>query len=113
MRIAIIGSRGFNDYELVKTTLEKYEDVSLVVSGGAKGADLLGERWAKEKGIPTKIFIPDWDKHGKSAGYIRNKDIVANADLVIAFWDGISKGTKHSMNIATDTGVELLTVLTT
>ena len=85
MNVAIIGSRGFNDYELVKSILEKYNDVTTIVSGGAKGADSLGERWAKEKGIPTKIFYPDWNKHGKSAGYIRNKDIISNSDLVIAF----------------------------
>ena len=109
MNIAIIGSRGFSNYELVKTTLEKYE-AKLIVSGGAKGADTLGERWALENGIPTKIFLPDWEKQGKSAGYIRNKDIIANSDIVIAFWDGISKGTKHSIDIATNAGKQLIVI---
>jgi len=99
MRIGIIGSRGFNDYELVKTVMNEYEGVEVVVSGGARGADMLGERWANENGIKTLIFKPDWDKYGKSAGFIRNKDIVRNSDLIIAFWDGQSKGTKSSIDL--------------
>jgi len=111
MKIAIIGSRGFNDYDKLKANLEFYIDkATLLISGGAKGADSLGERWAKENEIPTQIFYPDWDKHGKSAGYIRNKDIVANADLIIAFWDGVSKGTKHSIDIALESNKKLLVI---
>ena len=91
MKIGIIGSRGFNNYELLEKTLEEYQNVELVVSGGAQGADKLGERWANEKGIKTLIFKPNWEKFGKSAGFIRNQDIVKNSDLVIAFWDGESK----------------------
>lgn len=97
MRVAVIGSRGFNDYEKVKETLSKI-NITLLVSGGAKGADLLGERYAKENNIETKIFIPDWDKHGKKAGFLRNTDIIENAELVVAFWDGESKGTLDSIN---------------
>jgi hypothetical protein len=97
MRVAVIGSRGFNDYEKVKETLSKI-NITLLVSGGAKGADLLGERYAKENNIETKIFIPDWDKHGKKAGFLRNTDIIENAELVVVFWDGSSKGTEDSIN---------------
>ena len=57
MRIAIIGSRTFNDYELLQETLENYKDqISVIVSGGARGADTLGERWAKENNIKTDIY---------------------------------------------------------
>jgi len=108
MRIAIIGSRTFNDYELLQETLENYKDqISVIVSGGARGADTLGERWAKENNIKTDIYYPDWDKHGKSAGYIRNKDIVNNSDGVIAFWDGQSKGTQHSFCLCDELGVPI------
>ena len=72
-------------------------NVTLVVSGGARGADKMGEDWAKEHGIDTLIFPADWDKHGKAAGYIRNEDIIKNCDQAIAFWDNISRGTKHSI----------------
>lgn len=100
MNIAIIGSRTFNDYELVKSTLTPYASkIDTIVSGGAKGADTLGEKWANENNKKTLIFLPEWDKYGKSAGYIRNNDIVKNSDGVIAFWDGRSKGTQHSFSL--------------
>jgi len=111
MKIAIIGSRGFCDYEKLCNIMNFYSDkASLIISGGAKGADLLGERWANENNIPTKIFLPDWNTHGKSAGFIRNKDIVENADLVIAFWDEVSKGTKHSIDLAIKSNKQLLVI---
>lgn len=101
MKIAIIGSRSFNDYQFLCQTLEKVKSkITLIVSGGARGADSLGERFAKDNNIPTKIFLADWDRLGKKAGFIRNKDIILNSDVVIAFWDGVSSGTKHSISLA-------------
>jgi hypothetical protein len=100
MRLAIIGSRSFNDYNLINQTLSPYKSkITLVVSGAARGADSLGERWAINNQIPTLIFPADWDKHGKRAGYIRNEDIIKNCDVCIAFWDGLSNGTKHSLSL--------------
>lgn len=99
-KLAIIGSRGFNDYTLLRSVLDPYKDViTLVVSGGAKGADSLGEMWANENNIKTKIFYPDWEAHGKRAGFIRNEYIIKEGDGVIAFWDGISPGTKSSIDL--------------
>ncbi len=99
-KLAIIGSRGFDCYGTLSIQLRDIKDkVSLVVSGGAKGADSLGEQWANENNIPTKIFKPDWDKYGKRAGYVRNKDIISECDACIAFWDGESKGTQHSFKL--------------
>ena len=103
VRLAIVGGRDFADYDYMKRCLEGYRKentVIQVVSGGARGADSLGERWAKENGIPTKIFPAQWDKYGKSAGFRRNKDIVANCDAVAAFWDGQSRGTENTISIA-------------
>jgi len=99
MKIAVVGSRNFHDYDLLKKTLAEYETTS-IVSGGANGADSLGERYADEHNIPTMIFKPDWKRFGRGAGRIRNNTIVENADLVIAFWDGLSKGTQMSIEIA-------------
>jgi hypothetical protein len=109
MKVAVIGSRTFNNYELLKTTLEKYK-ISNVVSGGAKGADKLSEEYAKEFNIPTTIFLPNWEKFGKSAGFKRNHHIIQNAETVIAFWDGISKGTKSSIDIAKKFNKEVIIV---
>ena len=102
MKVAIIGSRTFNDYELVCKTIKelKLETMTHMVSGGAKGADSLGKRYAKEHNIPCIIYKPDWNTHGKSAGFLRNKDIINACDIVVAFWDGKSKGTEHSIMLA-------------
>jgi hypothetical protein len=100
MKIAIIGSRTFNDYYTLQETLNPYKfKITTVVSGAAKGADLLGEKWALENNIKTLIFPADWNKYGKRAGFIRNKDIIKNCDYVIAFWDNKSKGTAHSISL--------------
>src|SRR6218665_1340105 len=99
MKLAVIGGRNFDDYELVKTTLDAIPDITLIVSGGANGADSLGERYAGERGIPTKIFKPDW-KLGRHAGFERNKTIIDNAEHVVVFWDGKSYGTKHALKYA-------------
>jgi predicted Rossmann fold nucleotide-binding protein DprA/Smf involved in DNA uptake len=104
MSLAVIGSRTFNDYNLLKETLEGYEGLEEIISGGATGADTLAERYAKEKGIPLRVFLPDWNKYGKAAGPIRNKLIVEASDHVVAFWDGISRGTKSSIDIANQLG---------
>jgi hypothetical protein len=100
MKLAIIGSRTFKDFDLLKQNLEPYKSkISLVVSGGADGADSLGEDWARHNRKELLIFLPDWDKFGKRAGFIRNEDIIQNCDCCIAFWDGISKGTQHSISL--------------
>lgn len=104
MKVGIVGSRGFNDYKLVVETLREIPQINLIVSGGAKGADTLGEMYAKHNDIPTMIFPPLWDKYGKSAGFIRNKDIVENSDIVIAFWDGNSKGTHSTIQLCEKMG---------
>ena len=100
IRIAIIGSRNFDNYELLANTLEDYKDkIGLVVSGGANGADTFGEQWADKNQIPKLIFPADWNKHNKSAGFIRNQYIVNNADAGIAFWDNKSKGTLSTIGL--------------
>ena len=102
MTLGIVGSRTFRDYNLLWSHIRKnlkVQDIGLIVSGGAQGADKLGERFAYEHNIPTKIFLPDWEKYGKRAGFVRNAEIVALADEVIAFWDGSSRGTKHTIQL--------------
>jgi hypothetical protein len=103
MNIGIVGSRTFTDYTyFCKCLLELIfiERINKIISGGARGADSLGERFAKEYGINFDIFVAEWDLFGKSAGFKRNKSIVDESDLIIAFWDGKSKGTKDTLNKA-------------
>ena len=93
MNIIIAGSRNFNDYNLLKSScdnlLTQFTNIE-IVSGTARGADKLGERYAREKGYDIKQFPANWDKFGKSAGYIRNDEMAQYADMLIAFWDGAS-----------------------
>lgn len=79
-----------------------------IVSGGARGADSLGERYAKENSIAIKRFTPDWDGLGKRAGFVRNQDMGNYADTVVAFWDGESSGTKHMIEFATKIGLDVV-----
>lgn len=98
MRLAIIGSRDFDNYSLLHRIVNNLSfEIDEIVSGGAKGEDSLGEKYAKENNIKTNIFYPDWDTYGKKAGFIRNKDIIDNSDFVLAFWDKRSPGTKDSL----------------
>lgn len=100
MRVAVIGSRTFGNYDFLEKVVNSHKP-SIIVSGGARGADTLAERYAHEKGLGFKVFYPLWDTLGKAAGLIRNKEIVDNSDIVIAFWDGQSRGTKHAIDYAT------------
>ena len=103
MKLAIVGCRIFNDYHLLQQSICKKFTIShidCIVSGGAKGADTLAENFAKKYDIPTKIFFPEWDKYKRLASYIRNEQIIKYADEVIAFWDGKSRGTKSSIDLA-------------
>ena len=76
MKLAVIGSRDFTNYQELKDALDKvatHVKIDLIISGRARGTDMLAERYAAEKEIPTLIFPPDWGKHGRSAGIIRNR----------------------------------------
>ena len=108
MNVAIVGGRDFDDYEQFKSCVdgEKIKFKS-IVTGGARGVDTLAERYAKEIGVPVKIYWPDWTNYGKAAGPIRNKQIIEGADCVIAFWDEKSPGTRSSLKIAEDLGKPL------
>ena len=108
MNVIIAGSRGFTSYETLKATmaaLDLAHQDCLIISGGARGADKLGEQWAKEFGKTLTIMKADWDHFGKSAGYKRNKEMAKVATHLVAFWDGASKGTAHMIDIARDHGL--------
>jgi hypothetical protein len=102
MTVAIVGSRSFSDYSVLHSNVKKIippSKITKIVSGGAHGANFLAERFADQYGIPLRIIYPNWSLYGKRAGAIRNELIVKEADLVIAFWDGISPGTKISIDL--------------
>jgi hypothetical protein len=103
IKVIIAGTRTFTDYTYLKSKLDfllakKHPDID-VVSGCARGADTLGERYAREKGYSVKKFPANWDTYGKKAGYLRNKDMAEYASHAVIFWDGSSRGTKSMIEL--------------
>lgn len=97
MRVIVAGSREINvavEY-LSVIVIESGFTPSVIISGHARGADKLGEDWAKLHDIPCEKYPADWDKYGKRAGFMRNEYMASKADALIALWDGNSRGTKH------------------
>lgn len=116
MRIIVAGSRDFNDYPFLCETMDRLtrkldKKKLVIISGGAKGADKLGERWAFERMVSVEIFHADWAKHGKAAGPIRNGEMADVADVLIVFWDGKSPGTKDMISQANKKGLKVRVIL--
>ena len=107
MKVAVIGSRGLTISNLGKylpcTTTE-------IISGGAKGVDTCAREYALSHGIKITEFLPEYEKYGRAAPLKRNITIIQNADLVLAFWDGESKGTKFVIDSCKRLGVEVRVV---
>lgn len=102
MKVIIAGGRDVKDaFNLVSlATSHCGFEITEVVSGGAKGVDEAGERWAILNDLPVKRFPADWAKNGKSAGPIRNRQMADYADALVAVWDGKSPGTENMINTA-------------
>lgn len=98
MKIAIVGSRNLTNIEIEKYI---FEDVEEVVSGGALGVDFCAAEYAKNKGLKLTEFLPQYNRYGRAAPIIRNKELVDYADKVIVFWNGRSKGTLSVIEYAT------------
>ena len=91
MRVAVIGSRGLQLYDLGKYLPD---EVTEIISGGARGVDTSAREYALKCGLKLTEYLPEYNKYGRSAPLKRNITIIENADLVLAFWDGSSRGTK-------------------
>ncbi len=112
MNIGVVGSRSFNDYPLLEKTLNEIisniqqtrrvgrEEPITIISGGANGADTWAEIYSIKHNCELQVFEAEWDKYGKKAGPMRNKQIVEASDMIVAFWDGESKGTLNTIQEA-------------
>jgi hypothetical protein len=106
MRTIIAGSRTATNYDdLPRAIASASWRPTLVISGSARGADVLGERWARENNIPLRLMPANWAKNGDCAGYIRNVEMAHHADALLALWNGKSPGTRHMIDIATRKGL--------
>jgi hypothetical protein len=101
MKVIIAGSRTITDYDLLLRVVSASAfKITEVVSGGAKGVDWLGMRYAQERNLPVKAFLADWQKWGESAGPRRNEEMAQYGEALIAVWNGISKGTLNMLGCA-------------
>ncbi len=109
-RIVIAGGREFTDFNYMVQALDhvlsakKLTHEIVIVSGKARGADQMGERYAKLRGYAIDDHPANWDLWGKSAGYRRNEEMARNSEATVAFWDGVSKGTKHMIDLTEKVG---------
>ncbi len=105
-RVVIAGCRDYNNYDEAKVYIDfclsniRKENKIIIVSGGACGADAIGERYAEENGFEVEKHPADWQRYGRSAGPKRNREMAKISDYVICFWDGKSKGTKSMIGYA-------------
>ena len=107
MKVAVIGSRGISI-----SNIGDYlpENTTVIISGGAKGVDTSAREYAIAHGIELTEFLPEYEKYGRGAPLKRNITIIENADLVLAFWDGKSRGTKFVIDNCRKMGVEVRVV---
>lgn len=108
--VLVAGSRSITAFDLSPYIPP---DCGLIISGGAKGIDTVAEQYAVAHGIESRVFKPDYARFGKTAPLKRNEEMVELADIVLAIWDGKSRGTKHTVDYATKIGKEIKVVTVT
>jgi hypothetical protein len=112
--MVVCGSRTFSDYALLDASLDRLlagriPDV-VILSGGARGADRLVERYGRDHSLGVERFPADWARYGRAAGPRRNEEMIATADALVAFWDGTSPGTRHAIKTARRRGIPVRVV---
>jgi predicted Rossmann fold nucleotide-binding protein DprA/Smf involved in DNA uptake len=114
MNIAIVGSRSWKAAHVIRDTIDSlrlnHPDLT-IISGGARGVDRIAAAYARECGVAVVEYHADWRRHGRKAGPMRNREIVAAADEVIAYWDGTSAGTNNTIELARLKGIPVEIVL--
>ena len=111
MKLIIAGSRGFSDYQQVCEVLREHQQqITQVITGGARGADRLGYRWAWKHQVQHQLFRANWERFGKSAGVRRNHQMAQAGDVLVAFWDGRSPGTAHMVQCMRQLGKPVVVI---
>lgn len=115
-KLIVAGGRHFSDYNMVFHSVKEFikeqniKPPITIVSGGATGADKLGEQLATHAGLEIERYTPDWSLYGNGAGHVRNKQMAEVADGCIVFWDGKSRGTQSMIDYAKQKSLDLKVV---
>jgi YspA, cpYpsA-related SLOG family len=109
MRVLICGSRDWEDEELIKDVISSLPPETVVIHGGARGADRIAGLSARKRGLPVKVFFPNWEKYGRAGGLIRNQQMLDDGkpDHVIAFHKANSRGTQDMIDRARKAGLSV------
>jgi hypothetical protein len=113
MKTIIAGSRHLKNRETIMECIYEcpwIQEITEVVSGGAEGVDAIGEEWADIVGLGIRIFKANWNKYGKNAGPMRNRQMAAYADSLILIWNGESKGSANMLSNARNAGLLIFEV---
>ncbi len=105
--VAVVGSRDYPDLDAVRRSVRSLPSGTVVLSGGAKGVDKTAEDEARACGLAVKVYPADWRRYGRRAGAVRNTLIVERSTRVVAFWDGLSRGTKITIDLTVAAGKPL------
>lgn len=108
MKLLIAGSRGITSFDLSPYITE---EVDTILTGGAKGIDTIAEEYADSHGIKKTIIKPQYDRYGKGAPMVRNKELVNLCDKALIIWDGVSKGTKFTADFAKKMNKEVTVII--
>ena len=111
MKLIVAGSRTFTNYQLLCQVLAPDRHrITQVITGGARGTDQLGYRWAWKHAVKHQLFRADWERFGKSAGVRRNHQMAQAGDMLLAFWDGQSPGTAHMVQCMRQLGKPVVVI---
>lgn len=110
VRLCISGSRDFVNLHLVEQVLACLPPDTVIIHGGARGVDMVADRAARKLGLAVEVFPAEWNKYGRAAGMIRNREMLKRADKLIAFWNGKSPGTRGAVEIAKELEVDALVI---
>lgn len=114
LNLGVVGSRTYTDKDLMFAWLDRLQKelgpFDRIITGDSNGPDILAKFWGNSNNIEIKVCYADWTRQGNQASYLRNINIIENSDLVVAFWDGDSKGTAHAIRITRSLNKPLLVI---
>lgn len=113
MRVIVAGSRQLSNYMLVEHACSMLsKPMTMEICGCCRGPDMLGAYYANQRNIPVRRYPAQWQTYGKQAGFKRNEQMAEDAEALVAIWDGVSRGTKHMIDIARKRGLEVIVLNT-